>query len=110
VAEVAEVVKICAEDQLLCGVDGEEGQAWMEKVIQLYQITNLHHGLMKVGPSGSGKSTAWKVLLKALERLEGVAHVIDPKALSKEDLCGMLDPNTREWTDGLFTHILRFVI
>ena len=109
----AEVVKICAEDQLLCGVDGEEGLAWMEKVIQLYQITNLHHGLMMVGPSGSGKSTAWKVLLKALERLEGVegvAHVIDPKALSKEDLYGVLDPNTREWTDGLFTHILRFVI
>ena len=51
-----------------------------------------------------------QVLLKALERLEGVegvAHVIDPKAISKEDLYGVLDPNTREWTDGLFTHILR---
>ena len=37
---------------------------------------------MMVGPSGSGKSTAWRVLLMALERLEGVegvAHVIDPK-------------------------------
>jgi len=35
-----------------------------------------------VGPSGSGKSSAWRVLLKALERLEGVegvSHVIDPK-------------------------------
>ena len=35
-----------------------------------------------VGPSGSGKSSAWRVLLKALERyegVEGVAHVIDPK-------------------------------
>ena len=80
------------------------------QVLQLYQITQLHHGLMMVGPSGSGKSTAWKVLLKALERLEGVegvAHIIDPKAISKEDLYGNLDPNTREWTDGLFTHILR---
>ncbi len=51
-----------------------------------------------------------QVLLKALERLEGVegvAHIIDPKAISKEDLYGVLDPNTREWTDGLFTHILR---
>ena len=67
--------------------------------MQLYQITNLHHGLMMVGPSGSGKSTAWKVLLAALERYdgkEGVGHVIDPKALSKEDLYGSLDPNTRE--------------
>ena len=52
------------------------------QVLQLYQITQLHHGLMMVGPSGSGKSCAWKVLLKALERLEGVegvSHIIDPK-------------------------------
>lgn len=65
---------------------------------------------MMVGPSGSGKSTAWRVLLKALERLEGVegvAHIIDPKAISKDHLYGTLDPNTREWTDGLFTHVLR---
>jgi len=52
------------------------------QVLQLYQITLIHHGLMMVGPSGSGKSSAWRVLLKALERLEGmegVSHVIDPK-------------------------------
>ena len=83
------------------------------QVLQLYQISQLNHGLMMVGPSGSGKSTAWRVLLKALERhegVEGVAHVIDPKAMSKEALYGVLDPNTREWTDGLFTHILRWVV
>lgn len=37
-----------------------------------------------VGPSGSGKSTAWKVLLKALARIEGsegVSHIIDPKVI-----------------------------
>ena len=64
----------------------DSGNLWVEKVLQLYQISNINHGLMMVGPSGSGKSTAWKVLLKALERfegLEGVAHVIDPKAISK---------------------------
>ena len=86
---------------------------WTDKILQLYQITQLNHGLMMVGPSGSGKSSAWRVLLKALERLEGVegvAHVIDPKALTKEELYGVLDPNTREWRDGLFTHILRRII
>ncbi|THD25348.1 Dynein heavy chain 1 cytosolic [Fasciola hepatica] len=89
------------------------GTLWVQKVLQLYQITCIHHGLMMVGPSGSGKSSAWRVLLKALERLEGVegvAHVIDPKSISKESLYGYLDPNTREWTDGLFTHILRKII
>ncbi len=106
-----ELRKVC-EERFLCYAeeDGEIGYNWVEKVLQLYQITELNHGLMMVGPSGSGKSTAWRVLLTALERyqgLEGVAHVIDPKAISKDALYGTLDPNTREWTDGLFTHTLR---
>ena len=89
------------------------GAAWVDKVLQVYQISQIHHGLMMVGPSGSGKSTAWRVLLKALERLEGVegvAHVIDPKSISKDALYGSLDPNTREWSDGLFTHTLRKLV
>ncbi|XP_075232643.1 dynein heavy chain, cytoplasmic isoform X3 [Lycorma delicatula] len=108
-----QIRKVCQEEYLVCGEGDEQGGPWMEKVLQLYQICNLNHGLMMVGPSGSGKSTAWHVLLKALERfegVEGVAHVIDPKAISKEALYGVLDPNTREWTDGLFTHVLRKII
>uniref|UniRef100_A0A8D0MPF5 Cytoplasmic dynein 1 heavy chain 1 n=1 Tax=Sus scrofa TaxID=9823 RepID=A0A8D0MPF5_PIG len=108
-----ELKKVCQEMYLTYG-DGEEvGGMWVEKVLQLYQITQINHGLMMVGPSGSGKSMAWRVLLKALERLEGVegvAHIIDPKAISKDHLYGTLDPNTREWTDGLFTHVLRKII
>jgi len=73
----------------------------------------LSHGVMMVGPSGSGKSVAWQVLLEALERTEGVkgeAYVMDPKAITKEELFGSLEPTTREWTDGLFTHTLRKII
>jgi dynein heavy chain 1 len=108
-----EIEKVCEEMFLVYGNGEEQGGAWVGKVLQLYQISQIHHGLMMVGPSGSGKSTAWRVLLKALERMEGVegvAHVIDPKSISKEVLYGHLDPNTREWTDGLFTHILRKII
>ncbi|CEJ01248.1 Putative Dynein heavy chain [Rhizopus microsporus] len=102
-----ELRKVCEERRLV------PGDAWMEKVIQLYQIQNIHHGLMMVGPSGSGKSTAWKTLLTALERVEGVegiAYTIDPKAIPKDALYGTLDSTTREWTDGLFTHILRKIV
>jgi len=56
------------------------------QILQLYQISQIHHGLMMVGPSGSGKSSAWRTLLKALENLEGVegvAHVVDPKVLKE---------------------------
>jgi len=102
-----EIIQVCKERNL------EPSDSWIEKVLQLYQIQNIHHGLMMVGPSGSGKSTAWSVLLKALERIhqmEGVSYVIDPKSISKDDLYGTLDSTTREWTDGLFTHILRKIV
>ncbi|XP_018619664.2 cytoplasmic dynein 1 heavy chain 1 isoform X1 [Scleropages formosus] len=108
-----ELKKVCSEMYLTYGDGDDVGSMWVEKVLQLYQITQINHGLMMVGPSGSGKTMAWRVLLKALERLEGVegvAHIIDPKAISKDHLYGTLDPNTREWTDGLFTHILRKII
>ncbi|KAF9438119.1 hypothetical protein BGZ76_009650 [Entomortierella beljakovae] len=89
------------------------GDLWIEKILQLYQIQRIHHGLMMVGPSGSGKSNAWQVLLAAMEVVEGIegqSYVIDPKAMSKEALYGVLDPTTREWTDGLFTNILRKIV
>ncbi|KAJ3071427.1 hypothetical protein HDU98_005356 [Podochytrium sp. JEL0797] len=101
------IKKVCKKKKLVAG------EVWMDKVIQLYQIQNIHHGLMMVGPSGSGKSTAWRVLLEALEMVEGVEgveYLIDPKAISKEDLYGTLDATTREWTDGLFTHVLRKIV
>ncbi|KAK8843995.1 hypothetical protein IAR55_006788 [Kwoniella newhampshirensis] len=101
------ISEVCKERHLVAG------PAWVEKVVQLYQIQNISHGLMMVGPSGSGKTQAWQVLLTALERLDGVegtSYVIDPKAIDKEALYGTLDPTTREWNDGLFTHILRKIV
>ena len=84
-----------------------------EKVLQLYQISNLHHGVMMVGPTGCGKSAAWKILLEALEKIDGVkgeSYIVDPKAINKDDLYGRLDSTTAEWTDGVFTGILRRII
>ena len=88
-------------------------EAWMTKIFQLYQIQNIHHGVMMVGQSASGKTEIWQVLQKALqmvEGVEGVYHVIDPKVMSKEALYGSLDSTTREWTDGLFTATLRKIV
>lgn len=98
---------VCTERHLVC--DG----VWLDKVIQLYEIQRISHGVMLVGPSGTGKSVAWSVLLEALQRLEGiegVSYVMDPKAVSKDGLYGTLDLTTREWTDGLFTNVLRRIV
>ncbi|EFA77050.1 cytoplasmic dynein heavy chain [Heterostelium album PN500] len=86
---------------------------WVEKILQLHQIQNINHGLMMVGPSGSGKTAAWNVYLEAIEAIDKVkseAHVLDPKAITKDQLFGSLDSTTREWTDGLFTATLRRII
>ncbi|KAJ5496798.1 Dynein heavy chain domain-2 [Penicillium fimorum] len=90
-----------------------DSEMWITKALQLYQIQCIHHGVMMVGKSGAGKSTAWKILLQAMQRIEGVegvSHIIDSKVMSKESLYGNLDSTTREWTDGLFTGILRKIV
>eukprot|EP01032_Pedospumella_encystans_P010301 gene10301-12053_t len=97
---------VCAEDNL------EFGEAWGEKILQLKQVLDIRHGVMMVGPSGTGKTTAYRTLLKALGKVDGIKgdfYVIDPKSIKKEKLYGTLDPNTLEWTDGVFTKILRKV-
>ncbi|KAI9876759.1 MAG: Dynein heavy chain, cytoplasmic, partial [Pleopsidium flavum] len=99
--------KIAAERHLVIN------ETWMTKILQLHQIQSIHHGVMMVGDSGAGKSAAWKVLLHALQQVEGVegvCHIIDPKVMSKEALYGNLDSTTREWSDGLFTSILRKIV
>ena len=107
-AQLTEAIKEVMQEQHLT-----ESDAWMTKILQLYQIQNIHHGVMMVGQSATGKSAIWRVLLQALQKVEGVegvCHVINPKVMSKEALYGTLDSTTREWTDGLFTAILRKVV
>ena len=85
----------------------------MLKCMELFQIQRITHGVMLVGTVGTGKSTVWRTLLDAMEKLDNVkgdAYVVDPKAVSKEELYGKLDPTTLEWTDGVFTDILRRIL
>ncbi|EDQ85850.1 uncharacterized protein MONBRDRAFT_11532 [Monosiga brevicollis MX1] len=113
----AEIRQLCEERHYVLN------DLFLTKMLQVYQVSCLQHGLMLVGPSGSGKSAAWRILLEALERVsEKTAartgenkvpsefHVIDPKAITKDELYGSLDPTTREWTDGLFTHTIRKIV
>jgi dynein heavy chain 1 len=44
-----EIENVAKEMFLVCD------QLWIEKVLQLYQITNLNHGLMLVGPTSCGR-------------------------------------------------------
>eukprot|EP00767_Chilomastix_cuspidata_P001620 gnl/Chilomastix_cuspidata/1746.p1 GENE.gnl/Chilomastix_cuspidata/1746~~gnl/Chilomastix_cuspidata/1746.p1 ORF type:complete len:4985 (-),score=1600.97 gnl/Chilomastix_cuspidata/1746:1376-14452(-) len=103
--KIAEAV--CLENGLILH------KAWLDKITQVFLTTEAHQGTMLVGPSGAGKTACLQVLLKALEAHTGnviKSFVISPKALSKDELYGTLDPMTREWEDGVFTAILRDIL
>ncbi|KAF4654456.1 hypothetical protein FOZ61_008250 [Perkinsus olseni] len=101
------IVDVCQERGL------DPADPFIDKCLQLYQLQKLNHGIILFGPVGSGKSAVTAVLSEALQRHERIVtklYVLEPKAMMKDDLYGRLDPTTREWTDGVFTDILRKII
>eukprot|EP00397_Hematodinium_sp_SG-2012_P000022 GEMP01000022.1.p1 GENE.GEMP01000022.1~~GEMP01000022.1.p1 ORF type:complete len:4594 (-),score=1270.22 GEMP01000022.1:1053-14834(-) len=99
-----EIENLCTLRNMECTTE------FLEKCLQLYSIQKITHGVMMVGTVGTGKSCVWRTLMDAMEKLDGTkgeSHIVDPKVLSKEELYGRLDNTTLEWTDGVFTDILR---
>eukprot|EP00742_Colponemidia_sp_Colp-10_P004363 GILJ01004656.1.p1 GENE.GILJ01004656.1~~GILJ01004656.1.p1 ORF type:complete len:2862 (-),score=582.32 GILJ01004656.1:82-7611(-) len=82
----------------------------VDKVIQLYETMLTRHTTMVVGPTGGGKSVVLETLKNAQLKAFGVTtklYILNPKAQSVAELYGVLDPNTRDWTDGLLSKIFR---
>lgn len=101
------IIELCSKRNLIAD------EKYINKLIQLYSIQKMHHGVMMVGGSGTGKTAAWRILIEAIYLSEGVkgeSYIIDPKAINKDNLYGKLDPTTLDWTDGVFTSILRKII
>jgi len=80
---------------------------FLDKVIQLYEMIVVRHGLMVVGPTGGGKSCNLHVLADTLGMLkddgeEGFAyeHVkilkLNPKSITMGQMYGEVDSNTME--------------
>eukprot|EP00759_Apiculatamorpha_spiralis_P058927 PhF_6_TR948/c1_g1_i1/m.1750/K10408/DNAH; dynein heavy chain, axonemal len=98
-------------------------ESFLNKCVQLYDITILRHGLMLVGPTGGGKSSNYRVLQKAMtnittkqakgqypnaKRFQKVTtHICNPKAITMNQLYGAYDPITQEWCDGVLCVLFR---
>jgi dynein heavy chain len=80
-----------------------------DKVVQLYETMLTRHTCMVVGPTGGGKSVVINTLAQAQTRLNLTTklYVMNPKAVTVIELYGILDPITRDWTDGLLSNIFR---
>ncbi|XP_070187600.1 dynein beta chain, ciliary-like isoform X2 [Littorina saxatilis] len=79
------------------------------KVVQLMELFEVRHSVFLLGNAGSGKSKVWNTLQRTY-RNQGkkpTAIDLDPKAVTNDELFGVINPSTREWKDGLFSVIMR---
>ncbi len=83
--------------------------AQVDKVIQLYEVMMTRHTTMVVGQTGGGKTVILNTLARTQTKLgkKTTLFTINPKAITVAELYGVLDPDTRDWTDGLLSNIFR---
>jgi dynein heavy chain len=82
----------------------------VDKVVQLYEVLMTRHTVMVVGQTGGGKSVILSTLARAQTAMgrRTALHVLNPKAITVAELYGVLDKDTRDWTDGLLSNIFRW--
>ncbi|XP_041078235.1 dynein heavy chain 9, axonemal-like [Polyodon spathula] len=79
------------------------------KVVQLEELLAVRHSVFVVGNAGTGKSQVLKSLNKTYQNMKRRPAWADlnPKAVTNDELFGIINPATREWKDGLFSSIMR---
>ncbi|XP_005530761.1 PREDICTED: dynein heavy chain 17, axonemal [Pseudopodoces humilis] len=99
--------KVIRESVLELKLQAEEN--FVLKVVQLEELLQVRHSVFVVGNAGCGKSQVLKSLNKTYKRLKRrpVTVDLDPKAVTCDELFGIIHPATREWKDGLFSTAMR---
>ncbi|KAL9897380.1 dynein heavy chain at 93AB [Glossina fuscipes fuscipes] len=103
-ADFERTVKQAASDLLLQTED-----TFILKVVQLEELLEVRHSVFIVGNAGTGKTQVWKTLLRTYQNIKRkpIFNDLNPKAVTNDELFGIINPATREWKDGLFSVIMR---
>ena len=92
----------------------ESTEWFLERILQLYDMLTIRHGLMIIGDTLSGKTSAYKSLARALNEIAKNSteltvdfDIINPKSIHIGNLYGRFDPISHEWYDGILAKIFR---
>jgi dynein heavy chain len=91
---------------------------FVKKQFELFDMIQVRHGMMLVGPTGGGKTCCYRALQLACTSLRDTndhespyqathVHVLNPKAITQNQLYGSFDEVTREWSDGVAAELIR---
>ncbi|XP_068269716.1 LOW QUALITY PROTEIN: dynein axonemal heavy chain 17 [Nyctibius grandis] len=99
--------KVIRQSVLELKLQAEE--SFVLKVVQLEELLQVRHSVFVVGNAGCGKSQVLRSLNKTYQNMKRkpVTVDLDPKAVTCDELFGVIHPSTREWKDGLFSSVMR---
>ncbi|XP_065591372.1 dynein axonemal heavy chain 17 isoform X1 [Cyrtonyx montezumae] len=99
--------KVITQSVLELKLQAEE--SFVLKVVQLEELLQVRHSVFVIGNAGCGKSQVLKSLNKTYHNMKRkpVTVDLDPKAVTCDELFGIIHPATREWKDGLFSSTMR---
>ncbi|EGD79180.1 outer dynein arm heavy chain beta [Salpingoeca rosetta] len=99
--------KTVREAVLSLGYQAED--SFLLKIVQLQELLDVRHSVFVLGPAATGKTGVLRSLNKTYQ-LQGRKPIwadLNPKAVTNHELYGYINLATREWVDGLFSHIMR---
>lgn len=70
--------------------------------MQLEELLEVRHSVFIVGNAGTGKTMVWRSLFRTYQNMKRKPYYNDlnPKAVTNDELFGIINPATREWKDG----------
>jgi hypothetical protein len=86
------------------GLNVLDSSSFPFQVVQLEELLQVRHSVFIVGNAGTGKTKVWRTLYKTYknQKRKPVFNDLNPKAVTTNELFGIINPTTREWKDGRF--------